>query len=148
MQAGFATAARPERLGHLGRRKSGHMGRDCSGVTGAILAKTVAIPNGMVMISPWPLRRVCRPPEDNGCSPTPAPSDARQGVRYDRSSNGARHFNHSCCATYTKQDYGQGVWPNAFERRLLQAWLALFPIKQPRMGRWHKTATAEVGAWV
>ena len=50
---------------------------DCSGVTGAIL-QNVAIPNGMVMISPSATSPGLTTVEDNGLFFRTAPSDARR----------------------------------------------------------------------
>src|SRR5690606_7900004 len=55
------------------------MGADCSGVTGAILAN-VAVPNGIVMISPSATSPGLSTAEDNGLFFRTATSDARQGA--------------------------------------------------------------------
>ena len=54
------------------------MGADCSGVTGAI-AKNVAVPNGVVMISPSATSPGLTDLADNGFFFRTAPSDARGG---------------------------------------------------------------------
>jgi hypothetical protein len=54
------------------------MGADCSGVTTAV-ANNVAIPNGVVMISPSATSPALSTIEDNGLFFRTAPSDARQG---------------------------------------------------------------------
>ena len=57
---------------------SGLIGADCSGVTGAVL-QNVAIPNGMVMISPSATSPGLTTMEDNGLFFRTSPSDAREG---------------------------------------------------------------------
>ncbi|MBT0956873.1 ABC transporter substrate-binding protein [Alphaproteobacteria bacterium KMM 3653] len=84
----------------------GIMGADCSGVTGAILSN-VALPNGMVMISPSATSPGLTTAEDNGLFFRTAPSDARQGavmteVLMDRGYK-------SVALTYTNNDYGKGL---------------------------------------
>ena len=54
------------------------MGADCSGVTTAVL-KNVAMPNGIVMISPSATSPALSTEPDNGLFFRTAPSDARQG---------------------------------------------------------------------
>jgi len=58
---------------------AGVVGGDCSGVTTAALTN-VAMPNGMVMISPSATSPALSTLEDNGLFFRTAPSDARQGV--------------------------------------------------------------------
>ncbi|MGL4279990.1 MAG: ABC transporter substrate-binding protein, partial [Albidovulum sp.] len=82
------------------------MGADCSGVTGAILAN-VAIPNGIVMISPAATSPGLTTVEDTGLFFRTAPSDARQGeiianVLKDRGIG-------SVAISYTNNDYGKGL---------------------------------------
>ncbi len=82
------------------------MGADCSGVTGAILAN-VAVPNGVVMISPSATSPGLSTAEDNGLFFRTAPSDARQGVIVadvlkDRGIS-------SVAISYTNNDYGKGL---------------------------------------
>ncbi len=82
------------------------MGADCSGVTGAVLAN-VAVPNGVVMISPSATSPGLTAAEDNGLFFRTAPSDARQGevianVLKDRGIN-------TVAVTYTNNDYGKGL---------------------------------------
>jgi len=84
----------------------GLIGGDCSGVTGAIL-QNVAIPNGMVMISPSATSPGLSTMEDNGLFFRTAPSDAREGqvmadVLTDRGIK-------SIALTYTNNDYGKGL---------------------------------------
>jgi len=85
---------------------AGIVGGDCSGVTGAIL-QNVAIPNGMVMISPSATSPGLSTMEDNGLFFRTAPSDAREGevmadILKDRGIN-------SIALTYTNNDYGKGL---------------------------------------
>ena len=82
------------------------MGADCSGVTGAILAN-VAVPNGIVMISPSATSPALSTAEDNGLFFRTAPSDARQGevVRDILKEHGVK----SIAITYTNNDYGKGL---------------------------------------
>lgn len=82
------------------------MGADCSGVTTAI-ANNVAIPNGVVMISPSATSPALTTIEDNGYFFRTAPSDARQGqilaeIVKDRGID-------SVAVTYTNNDYGKGL---------------------------------------
>jgi branched-chain amino acid transport system substrate-binding protein len=82
------------------------MGADCSGVTGAVLAN-VAIPNGIVMISPSATSPGLTTAEDGGLFFRTAPSDARQGevianVLKDRGVG-------SVAISYTNNDYGKGL---------------------------------------
>ena len=82
------------------------MGADCSGVTGAI-AKNVAVPNGVVMISPSATSPGLTDLADNGFFFRTAPSDARGGqvladITKDR---GVK----SIAITYTNNDYGKGL---------------------------------------
>ena len=84
---------------------SGIVGADCSGVTTAALSN-VAIPNGMVMISPAATTPALTAVEDNGLFFRTAPSDARQGevlanVIMD-------HGITEVAITYTNNDYGLG----------------------------------------
>ena len=85
---------------------AGIIGGDCSGVTGAIL-QNVAIPNGMVMISPSATSPGLSTMEDNGLFFRTAPSDAREGqvmadILKDRGIN-------SIALTYSNNDYGKGL---------------------------------------
>ena len=82
------------------------MGADCSGVTGAI-AKNVAVPNGVVMISPSATSPGLTTLADNGFFFRTAPSDARGGailadITKDRKVK-------SVAITYTNNDYGKGL---------------------------------------
>ena len=82
------------------------MGADCSGVTGAI-ASNVAVPKGVVMISPSATSPGLSTLDDNGYFFRTAPSDARGGqilanITKDRGIN-------SVAITYTNNDYGKGL---------------------------------------
>ena len=82
------------------------MGADCSGVTGAI-ASNVAVPNGVVMISPSATSPGLTTLDDKGFFFRTAPSDARGGqiladVTKDRKVK-------SVAITYTNNDYGKGL---------------------------------------
>ncbi|MCT8160477.1 ABC transporter substrate-binding protein [Pseudoruegeria sp. SHC-113] len=100
-----AAAAAAERLITADGVK-GIMGADCSGVTGAVLAN-VAVPNGIVMISPSATSPALSDAEDNGLFFRTAPSDARQGqVLADvLKEKGIM----SVAVTYTNNDYGKGL---------------------------------------
>ena len=85
---------------------NGLIGGDCSGVTGAIL-QNVAIPNGMVMISPSATSPGLTTVEDNGLFFRTAPSDAREGQVMTEilQERGVQ----SIALTYTNNDYGKGL---------------------------------------
>ncbi len=85
---------------------SGIIGADCSGVTGAVL-QNVAIPNGMVMISPSATSPGLSTMEDNGLFFRTSPSDAREGEVMAEILNerGVK----SIALTYTNNDYGKGL---------------------------------------
>ncbi|MGR3983900.1 MAG: ABC transporter substrate-binding protein [Gammaproteobacteria bacterium] len=114
VDAGAATAA-AERL-VTAERVVAIMGADCSGVTTAI-ANNVAVPNGVVMVSPSATSPALSSIDDNGFFHRTAPSDARQGqvladVLRDR---GIR----TVAVTYTNNDYGKGLsesFVNAFTK--------------------------------
>ncbi len=115
IDAGAATAV-AERLITADGVK-GIMGADCSGVTGAILAN-VAVPNGVVMISPSATSPGLSTAEDNGLFFRTAPSDARQGVVMAEVllEQGITEV----AVTYTNNDYGKGLadaFQAAFEER-------------------------------
>jgi branched-chain amino acid transport system substrate-binding protein len=100
---GMATAG-AERL--LAEGINGLVGSDCSGVTGAVL-QNVAIPNGMVMISPSATSPGLTTMEDEGLFFRTSPSDAREGqvmaeILVER---GVK----SIALTYTNNDYGKGL---------------------------------------
>ena len=84
----------------------GIVGAMCSGATTAMLTN-VAVPNGMVMISPSATSPALSTVEDNGLFFRTAPSDARQGVvmaeiLMDRGID-------NVAVTYTNNDYGLGL---------------------------------------
>ena len=85
---------------------SGVVGGDCSGVTTAALTN-VALPNGMVMISPSATSPALSTVEDNGLFFRTAPSDARQGVVMTDiiMDKGIK----TVALTYTNNDYGKGL---------------------------------------
>ncbi len=84
----------------------GIVGADCSGVTGAILSN-VAVPNGMVMISPSATSPALSSDADEGLFFRTAPSDARQGVVMAEVllEQGISEV----AVTYTNNDYGKGL---------------------------------------
>ncbi len=82
------------------------MGADCSGVTIATV-NNVAVPNGIMMISPSATSPALTTIEDQGLFFRTAPSDARQGavvaeVLMDRGIE-------EIAVTYTNNDYGKGL---------------------------------------
>ncbi len=82
------------------------VGADCSGVTGAILTQ-VAMPNGIVMISPSATSPAFSTMADNGLFFRTAPSDAREGkVMTDVI---MEHDIQTVALTYTNNDYGKGL---------------------------------------
>ena len=91
------------------------VGADCSGVTTAI-ANNVAVPAGVVMVSPSATSPALSTIEDNGFFFRTAPSDARQGeilaaVVKEKGID-------SVAVTYTNNDYGKGfadAFATAFE---------------------------------
>ena len=100
---GLATS-NAERL--ISEGVAGLIGGDCSGVTGAIL-QNVAIPQGMVMISPSATSPALTTVEDQGLFYRTAPSDAREGeiaaqILQERGIQ-------SIALTYTNNDYGKGL---------------------------------------
>ena len=104
VDAGAATAAAERLITSDG--VVGIMGADCSGVTGAILSN-VALPNGVVMISPSAASPALSTTEDNGLFFRTAPSDARQGVVMTEvlMEEGIKEV----ALTYTNNDYGKGL---------------------------------------
>lgn len=84
----------------------GIVGADCSGVTTSILTN-VAVPNGMVMISPSATSPALSTVADNDLFFRTAPSDARQGVVMSQVLMD-RGFD-TVAVTYTNNDYGQGL---------------------------------------
>ena len=93
------------------------MGADCSGVTGAILSN-VAVPNGIVMISPSATSPGLSTAEDNGLFFRTAPSDARQGVVMTEvlMEEGINEV----AVSYVNNDYGKGL-ADAFQAAFEEA---------------------------
>ena len=81
-------------------------GATCSGATTAVL-NNVAIPNGVVMISPSATSPALSTLEDNGLFFRTAPSDARQG-QIMATVLGNRGIT-SVALTHTNNDYGKGL---------------------------------------
>jgi len=81
-------------------------GADCSGVTGAV-ANNVAVPNGVVMVSPSATSPGLSTIKDNGFFFRTSPSDARQGqvLATVLKSRGVTEV----AVTYTNNDYGKGL---------------------------------------
>lgn len=106
VDAAAATAAAERLITSEGVK--GIVGADCSGVTGAIL-QNVAVPNGMVMISPSATSPGLSHAnnEDNGLFFRTAPSDARQGVVMTEVLMEAGI--NEVAVTYTNNDYGKGL---------------------------------------
>lgn len=104
VDAAAATAA-AERL-VTASKVNAIMGADCSGVTGSIL-KTVAMPNGVGMISPSATSPGLSSSDDGGLFFRTAPSDARQGevIADVLSERGVK----SIAISYTNNDYGKGL---------------------------------------
>jgi branched-chain amino acid transport system substrate-binding protein len=103
IDAGLATS-NAERL--IADGISGLIGAACSGASGAVL-QNVAVPNGMVMISPSSTSPGLTTVEDNGLFFRTAPSDAREGavmaeVLRERGVE-------SIALTYTNNDFGKGL---------------------------------------
>lgn len=93
----------------------GIVGALCSGATIAALTN-VAVPNGMVMISPSATSPALTTIEDNGLFFRVSPSDARQGVVMTEVIR-ERGIG-SVAVTYTNNDYGRGLadsFKEAFE---------------------------------
>ena len=82
------------------------MGADCSGVTTAI-ASNVAVPKGVVMISPSATSPALSTIEDNDLFFRTSPSDARQGQVLADVLVGKDIMN--VAVTYTNNDYGKGL---------------------------------------
>lgn len=104
VDAGAATAAAERLITSDGVK--GIVGGDCSGVTGAVL-QNVAMPNGIVMVSPSATSPALSTAEDNGLFFRTAPSDARQGVVM-ADVLGERGIT-EVAVTYTNNDYGKGL---------------------------------------
>ena len=82
------------------------MGADCSGVTIAVV-NNVAVPNGVVMVSPSATSPALSTIKDKGYFFRTAPSDARQGevLAQVAKARGIRNI----AITYTNNDYGKGL---------------------------------------
>lgn len=90
-------------------------GADCSGVTGAI-ANNVAVPNGVVMVSPSATSPGLSVLKDKGYFFRTAPSDARQGQVLAGVLKSRGIIN--VAVTFTNNDYGKGLatsFGNAFK---------------------------------
>jgi branched-chain amino acid transport system substrate-binding protein len=117
------------------------VGADCSGVTTSILTN-VAVPNGMVMISPSATSPALSTVEDNGLFFRTAPSDARQGVVMSEIIM-ERGFD-TVAVTYTNNDYGKGLadsFAAAFEERAAPSrssppMRTAAPTTRPKWARW------------
>ncbi|CAH1657802.1 MULTISPECIES: ABC transporter substrate-binding protein [unclassified Chelatococcus] len=104
IDAGAATAA-AERL-ITSDKVSGIIGPTCSGAASAVLTN-VAIPNGMVLISPSATSPGLSTIDGKGLFFRTAPSDAREGeilskIMWDRGIK-------SAAISYTNNDYGKGI---------------------------------------
>ncbi len=82
------------------------MGADCSGVTIAV-TNNVAVPNGLVMISPSATSPALTTIDDKGNFFRVVPSDARQGQVLAEILKGKGVS--SIAVTYTNNDYGKGL---------------------------------------
>ena len=104
IDSGAATTAAERLITSEGVK--GIMGADCSGVTGAVLSN-VALPNGVVMISPSATSPALSTAEDDGLFFRTAPSDARQGevMATILTERGIEEV----AVTYTNNDYGKGL---------------------------------------
>ena len=104
IDAAAATAA-AERLITVEGVK-GIIGGDCSGVTRAVLTN-LAMPNGMVMISPSATSPALTTDPDDGLFFRTVPSDAREGVVMADilEARGVK----SIALTYSNSDYGKGL---------------------------------------
>jgi len=101
-----SAAAQSVAEGQVSQGVAAIMGADCSGVTGAI-ASNVAVPNGVVMISPSATSPGLTTLDDKGLFFRTAPSDARGGqILADITKD--RGFK-SVAVTYTNNDYGKGL---------------------------------------
>ncbi len=104
VDAGAATSVAEQQI--TGDGVKAIMGADCSGVTGAIL-QNVALPNGVVMVSPSATSPGLSTAEDNGLFFRTSPSDARQGVVMTDVLIEAGIM--EVAVTYTNNDYGKGL---------------------------------------
>jgi branched-chain amino acid transport system substrate-binding protein len=104
VDSGAATAA-AERL-VTSDKVSGIVGPTCSGATSAVL-KNVAIPNGVVLISPSATSPGLSTVDSKGLFFRTAPSDAREGEVLAEMMN--ERGIKSVAISYTNNDYGKGV---------------------------------------
>jgi len=100
-----AARAAAERL-ITSERVNAIVGADCSGVTTAVI-QNVAVPRGVLMISPSATSPALTTVQDNGLFFRTAPSDARQGeiIAQILREQGVR----SAALTFTNNDYGRGL---------------------------------------
>ena len=100
-----AARAAAERL-ITSERVNAIVGADCSGVTTAVI-QNVAVPRGVLMISPSSTSPALTTVQDNGLFFRTAPSDARQGeiIAQMLREQGIR----SAALTFTNNDYGRGL---------------------------------------
>ena len=100
-----AARAAAERL-ITAERVNAIVGADCSGVTTAVI-QNVAVPRGVLMISPSATSPALTTVQDNGLFFRTAPSDARQGeiIAQMLREQGIR----SAALTFTNNDYGRGL---------------------------------------
>lgn len=100
-----AARAAAERL-ITSERVNAIVGADCSGVTTAVI-QNVAVPRGVLMISPSATSPALTAVQDNGLFFRTAPSDARQGeiIAQILREQGVR----SAALTFTNNDYGRGL---------------------------------------
>lgn len=82
------------------------IGADCSGASAAVL-QAVAIPNGIVMVSPSATSPALSTIDDQGLFFRTAPSDARQGVIMANALIKAGMNN--VAVSYSNSDYGKGL---------------------------------------
>ena len=101
-----SAAATTAAEGLVGQGVVAIMGADCSGVTGAI-ATNVAVPNGVVMISPSATSPGLTELDDKGLFFRTAPSDKRGGQVLADATKDKKIK--SVAITYTNNDYGKGL---------------------------------------
>lgn len=105
IDAGAAVAAAERLVSSEGVK--GIVGATCSGASTAVL-QNVAIPNGIVMISPSATSPALSTVEDEGLFFRVAPSDARQGEVLSEFMFGPKGIR-SIAISYTNNDYGKGL---------------------------------------
>ncbi len=104
VDAGAATAAAERLITSDG--VSGIVGPTCSGTTSAVLTN-VAIPNGMVLVSPSATSPGLSAVDSKGLFYRTAPSDAREGEILAQMM--IDHSVKSAAMSYTNNDYGKGI---------------------------------------